>query len=122
MKYLIILLLTFASLLYSKSSDYSIIIDKPFNDVLFDITQDYDRDLSAVGFSREYKKTASQSTTYKNAFDYLASVSNTQGSQITLIKADDYANITLNKKLKLSRFNEAVAVVKTPTNGYFIGG
>jgi outer membrane protein OmpA-like peptidoglycan-associated protein len=122
MRILFILLLLLNSLA-AKSSDFSVIVDEPFNDALFDITQDYDRQISAVGFSREFKQGAStKSKTYTNAFDYLASVSDAHGPQMHLLKIDRYANLSLNKAIKMSRFNEAIALVKTPSNGYFVGG
>jgi len=117
---ILFLLLTFA---YAKSSDFSVVINKPFNNVLFDITQDYDRQISAVGYSQDYEQSSKdKSTTYTNAFDYLSSVANAYGPQMHLVKVDDYANITLSKATKMSSFSEAVAVVKTPSNGYFVGG
>ncbi len=39
-----------------------------------------------------------------------------------IIKLDTKGSILLSKSAKLSQFNEAVALVKTPANGYFIGG
>jgi len=120
MKYILILLIAISSL-YPK--DFSIVIQKPFNDVLFDITQDYDRGLSAVGFSKEYKNSAqSNSGTYTSAFDYLESLSNSNGTRMHLVKVDNQANILINKAINTSKVNEAVALVKTPTNGYFVGG
>ena len=122
MKQIILLTLLLLSSLQSKTSDYSVIIDKPFSDALFDITEDYDRSISAVGFSREFKKDAQASKTYTNAFDYLSSVSNKHGSQIHLLKLNNKAEVVLSKATKLSRFTEAVALAKTPANGYYIGG
>ena len=120
MKYILILLIAISSL-YPK--DFSIVIQKPFNDVLFDITQDYDRGLSAVGFSKEYKNSSqSNSGTYTSAFDYLESLSNSNGTRMHLVKVDNQANILINKAINTSKVNEAVALVKTPTNGYFVGG
>jgi hypothetical protein len=58
MKYILILLIIISSL---NAKDFSIIIEKPFNNALFDITQDYDRSISAVGFSKKYK-----TSTYAN--------------------------------------------------------
>ncbi len=122
MKY-ILLLLSLTAILTAKPSDFSVIIEKPFNDALFDVTQDYDRQISAVGFSRDYKSSQkSNNGVYTNAFDYLASVSDAHGSQMHIVRVDNSANITLNKATKLSRFNEAITVVKTPQNGYFVGG
>jgi outer membrane protein OmpA-like peptidoglycan-associated protein len=57
-----------------------------------------------------------------SAFDYLSNRSSKYGSQMNLIKVDKNAKIILSKIATLSRFNRAVAVVKTPTNGYIIGG
>ncbi len=122
MKQIILLTLLLLSSLHSNTSDYSVIIDKPFNDALFDITEDYDRGISAVGFSREFKQDTQKSKTYTNAFDYLSSVSNKHGSQIHLLKLNPKAQVVLSKATKLSRFTEAVALAKTPSNGYYIGG
>ena len=122
MKYILTAILLITSL-YAKKSDFSIVIDEPFNNALFDITEDYDRSISAVGFIKEYKKnSASTGVTYTNAFDYLASVSNKYGSKMHLIKIDDYADILLRKSMELSNFSEALSIAKTPQNGYFIGG
>jgi outer membrane protein OmpA-like peptidoglycan-associated protein len=119
---LLILFLLFTSL-YSKSSDFSVIVEEPFNDALFDVTQDYDREISAVGFSKTYKQSSNPySQTYTNAFDYLASISDAYGPQMHLLKVNEYAEITLSKATKMARFSEAVALVKTPSNGYFVGG
>jgi len=119
---LFILLLLLTSL-YSKNSDFSVIIDEPFNDALFDITQDYDRQISAVGFSKNYKQSSTKNnTTYTNAFNYLNSIADAHGSQMHLVKIDKYANLTLSQATKMSKFSEAIAVVKTPSNGYFVGG
>lgn len=122
MKYILLLLLLTA-ILIAKPSDFSIIIDEPFNDALFDVTEDYDRQISAVGFSRDFKTPPkSNNGVYTNAFDYLSSLSNTHGPQTHILKVDNSANITLHKATNLANFNEAVAVIKTPDNGYFIGG
>ncbi len=122
MKYILSLLLLF-TLTNASSHDYSIIIDEPFNNALLDVTQDYDRSISAIGFKKEYKQNNSSSEEYTNAFDYLESISATHGSQMHLIKLDNNtARIKLRRTAKLSQFNEAIAIVKTPQNGYFIGG
>ena len=121
MKHILTLLLLLSSLLANKT-DYSIIVHKPFNAALFDITENYDRTLTAVGFSKEYKDNANVSRSYTNAFEYLRNTAGNFGSQMHLLSVDDKANIILSKQAKLSRFNKAIAVVKTPSNGYFIGG
>ncbi len=120
MKHLIYFLFTFS--LLAQTNDFSIIINKPFNDALLDITEDYDRSISAVGFSRNFQHTKDTQKTYYNAFDYLAHHSETHGSQMHLLKISSQGDVLLSKSATLPRFNEAVAVVKTPQNGYFIGG
>ncbi|MFA7611623.1 MAG: hypothetical protein WCY51_09005 [Sulfurimonas sp.] len=122
MRYILtIILLT--SFIYAKTADFSIIIDEKFNNALVDVTEDYDRSISAVGFIKEYKQSRSQSSkTYTNAFDYLSSLSNVHGSQIHLVKVDNHANITLRESINLASFSEAVTILKTPQNGYLIGG
>ena len=121
MKFSLLFLLFFTLTLNAKS-DYSIIVHKPFDAALFDITEDYDRTITAVGFSKEYKKTSTTAQSYSDPFEYLQSISNMYGSQMHIIKADDSAKIILSKNSKLSAFNKAIAVVKTPSNGYFVGG
>ena len=122
MNYILALLLLTASL-YAKSADFSIIVDEPFNNSLFDVTQDYDRTISAIGYVKNYKNNSTKTgTAYTNAFDYLASLSNSHGSQIHLVKVGNSADIKLRKSIKLSKFSEAVSILKTPSNGYFIGG
>lgn len=107
----------------TKNSDFSVIVNEPFNDALFDITEDYDRQVSAVGFSKKYKQPPSNKyNTYTNAFNYLESLSGEHGPQMHLIRIDEYADISLNKAMKISSFSEAIAVIKTPANGYFVGG
>ena len=117
-----LLLILFITSLFANKSDYSIIVHKPFDAALFDITENYDRTLTAVGFSKEYKKSATASRSYTDPFEYLSHTAGNFGSQMHLISVDDKAKIILSKQAKLSRFNKAIAVVKTPSNGYFIGG
>ncbi len=121
MKNTLLLLLLLTSL-FANKSNYSIIVKKPFNSALFDITQDYDRTLSAVGFSKDYKNNSKTAQSYTDPFEYLASVSNKFGSQMHIMKVDKTAKVILSTVSSLPKFNEAIAVVKTPTNGYFIGG
>jgi outer membrane protein OmpA-like peptidoglycan-associated protein len=122
MNYILALLLLTASL-YAKSAEFSIVIDEPFNNALFDVTQDYDRTISAIGYVKNYKNNLKKTgTTYTNAFDYLASISSNHGSQIHLVKIKNNADIELRKSINLSKFSEAVSILKTPSNGYFIGG
>ena len=122
MRYILtILLLT--SCIYAKTADFSIIIDEKFNNALLDVTEDHDRSISAVGFVKKYKDSSSiSSTAYSNAFDYLSSLSSSSGSQMHLVKVDGSAEIVLRRSMDLSKFNEAKSLIKTPQNGYFVGG
>ncbi|MDD5157248.1 hypothetical protein [Sulfurimonas sp.] len=119
----ILTLILISSFLFAKSSGFPLVIKEPYGNALFDVTQDYDREISAVGFIKHYKKSSSNSQkSYSNAFDYLSSIQPSYGSQMHLIKVDGNANITLRKTVNLNEFNEAVSILKTPTNGYFAGG
>jgi outer membrane protein OmpA-like peptidoglycan-associated protein len=120
---LFLLFFTLIILSFAKTTkDFSVIVHKPFDAALFDITEDFDRTITAVGFTNEFNQNANPSKSYTDAFDYLASVSEKHGTQMSFVKVDNQAKILLKKTAKLSRCNKAVAVIKTPTNGYFIGG
>jgi len=123
MKYFLSLLLLY-NLAFASTNDYSIIIDEPFNNALLDVTQDYDRSISAIGIIKKHEnKTSIVSKSYSNAFDYLASLSGEHGAQIHIIKLDsDNATTLLKKTLVLDKFTTPVALAKTPSNGYLIGG
>lgn len=122
MKLALLISLLIYSLLDAKTSDFSVIVKQPFDAALFDVTEDYDRTISAVGFSKEFKQSSNSEQTYTNAFEYLASVSQKYGAQMHIVKVDKQANIVFSKIAHLSRFNKAIAIVKTATNGYYIGG
>ena len=122
MKQILLFIFITLSSLFANTADFSIIINKPFNAALFDVTQNYDRTISAVGFSKDYKQNSNANQTYTNAFDYLASISAHNGTQMHLIKVNNRVQVLLSNALKLSKFSEAIALVKTPSNGYFIGG
>lgn len=119
----ILTIILLSSCIYAKTADFSIIIDEKFNSALLDVAEDHDRSISAVGFIKKFKDTSSnRSQTYTNAFDYLSSLSSSSGSQMHLVKVDESADIVLRKSMNLSNFNEATSLVKTPQNGYFVGG
>ena len=122
MKKIIFTLFLLLSSLYAEMSPYSLISHRDFNSALVAITEDYDRTITAVGFSKEYKHNSNQSSTYSDAFEYLASQSNKFGSQMHIMKVDTKAKVLLSKFAHLAKFNRAIAVVKSATNGYFIGG
>ncbi len=122
MTYLLLLSVLLNTLLLAQTKEFSLIIHKPFDAKLFDVTQDYDRSLTAVGFVQEYAQTNSSSKTYTNAFDYLADSNAKQGTLMRLLKVNQKAKILMNKNLTIHNFAKAIALVKTPSNGYFVGG
>ena len=121
MKILLFLSLLFISL-YAKEKGFLITIDKPFDSVLYDVTQNYDDTVTAVGFSNRYKHTSSPKI-YSDAFEYLADVSeNGYGKKGVLVKIGPNGDIVYEKFANIPDFNEAVSVLKTPRDGYFLGG
>ncbi|NOQ31297.1 MAG: OmpA family protein [Helicobacteraceae bacterium] len=118
----LLLFLIFPLFLFS-NEDYSIVIKGKFNDSLSDITQDYNGNLSVVGFSEKFSTSIKpKQQTFYNAFDYLASTKDNSAKQIRLIRLNEEGNINLDFSASLSQMNRAVSVIKTPTNGYYIGG
>jgi len=120
MIYIFTLLLTLTSILQAKPFD--VIIKKQFDSALLDITQDYDRGITAVGFSKNYNTINKHIVSYNDAYEYLAGGATSDGTYLHLIKLDKNANIVLNKMFSLDKYSKAVSVVKTPSNGYFVGG
>ncbi len=123
MRYLLFLLLA----IYSLNADerpFLITIDKPFDSVLYAVTQDYDTNsVTAVGYTNNFKQ-KKRAKSYTNAFDYLADASeNLYGKKSVLVKVSSRnAKVRFEKFARIKEFNEAVAILKTPQNGYFIGG
>jgi len=101
---------------------YSTVISGPFEDILFDIAEDYNRDISAVGFSQNYKQGNISSKKYYSAHDYLGAMGSQQGEQLRLIRLGKNAKVNLDFFNKLPRFNRAVSLIKSSDNGYFVGG
>jgi len=123
MKYTILFLLILNSLLLNaKTSDFSIIVHKPFNAGLVDITQNYDGTLSVLGFTNDFKQRLHVNKTYTDPFEYLQSISNKYGSKMQLLTINNKAQITQSKIINMSKFAKPASFVKTPTNGYFVGG
>ncbi|MEA3372879.1 MAG: OmpA family protein [Campylobacterota bacterium] len=118
-----ILFISLFGLLYSQTENsYSIVIGGTFEDSLYDITQDHDGQISAVGYSQNFKTTNTEPETYTDAFEYLSSLNSARGEQIRLVRLDSQANITLDRSMNFKAFNRASSLIKTPQNGYYIGG
>jgi hypothetical protein len=117
---IIIFLILISNTLEAKP--YTLMINKPFNNELFDITQDYDRGITAVGFSQEFEGIKTPPKTYTDPFEYLSNLSASNGEKMYFVKTNLQGQITDNKILNLKNCSKAVSIVKTPSNGYFIGG
>ena len=68
------LLLLSIILLHAKERPFLIQTHKPFDSVLYDVTQNYDDSLTAVGFSNRYKQT-NKAQVFTDPFSYLAAQS-----------------------------------------------
>ena len=101
---------------------YSVVIKGPFEDTLYDLVEEYNGEIGAVGFSQNFASASTASHTYHSAFDYLAAHAGSHGEQIRLIRLDGEGNLTLDRSFSLSEFNRAVSLIKTPDNGYIVGG
>jgi outer membrane protein OmpA-like peptidoglycan-associated protein len=115
-------LVSFCLGLTAASNNFSVIIKGPFQDALYDVTEDHDGQIGAVGFSQSFEAAPAASETYYSAFDYLAAQNRSRGEQIKLVRLDDQGETTFEHSLSLPEYNRAVSAVKTPGNGYFIGG
>lgn len=102
--------------------DYSVVLKGPFEDALYDVVEDYDGQIGTVGFSQKFTPSPAASQTYYSAFEYLAANARNRGEQIRLIRLDHNAETTLDRSFALSEFNRAVSLIKTPDNGYLVGG
>ncbi|WP_457748511.1 hypothetical protein [Sulfurimonas sp.] len=123
MKLKTLLFLVFYTLvLNAKTSDFSIIIHKPFNAALVDITQNYDGTISALGFTHTFKQALHVNKTYTDPFAYLQSISSKYGPKLEILTVNNKAEILQSKIINITKFAKPTSFVKTPTNGYFIGG
>ncbi len=105
------------------AKEFLLTIDKPFDSILYDVTQNYDDTVTAVGFSNRYKKGKKEHKVYTDPFEYLADMNdNSFGKKSILVNIDANGKIRYEKFAKIADFNEAVSVLKTPQNGYFLGG
>ncbi|HIP55249.1 MAG TPA: hypothetical protein EYH11_07230 [Sulfurimonas autotrophica] len=119
---LLFILLLNIFLLSAKAANFSLIVHKPFNAALVDITQNYDGTLSLLGFTNDFKKGFHKNKTYTDPFEYLQSISHKYGAKMQLLRINDKAQIIASKTIILSKFAKPAGFVKTPTNGYFVGG
>jgi len=126
MKLLFLSLFIFSSLYGAisefKQDDYQILIGDNFDDEALDIIEDHDYNISAIGYSQDYKTNSNTGASYNNAFEYLSSVKSNNGEQLRIIKLNQAAAIVNDKRFKLSNYNRGTNILKTVQNGYLIGG
>ena len=101
---------------------YSVVIKGPFKDALYDVVEDYDRQISVVGFSEHFPPNRGESQIYTSAFEYLADAARTRGEQVRLLTLDASGATTRDVSFSLPEFNRAVSIVKSPDDGYVVGG
>ena len=116
----LLLLLFPIALLYA--APYSITIKGPFEDTLFDITEDHSRSITVTGFSEYFNLHPATSKVYSDAFEYLSDVHRNKGEQVRLLRLNERGSIIFDYNSNLSLFNRAVSLCKSPEDGYFIGG
>jgi len=126
MKSLLASLFLFSSL-YSaisefKTDDYQVLIGKNFDDEALAIVEDYDYNVSVIGYTQNYQTSSKASHSFHNAFDYLSSIKESQGEQLRIIKLNPSADIVNDKSLALKEYNRGTNILKTVQNGYLIGG
>lgn len=126
MKFILLSLFLLTSL-YSaisefKQDDYQILLGDNFDDEALDIVEDYDYNISAIGYTQDYKTNSKPSVSYHNAFDYLSSVQSNKGEQLRIIKLNLAADIVNDKLFKIKNYNRGTNILKTVQNGYLIGG
>ncbi len=113
----------FTLALYASSNNYDVVIKSKFNDALNTVVQDYGNTISAAGFYKKYNTTSGNlHVTYNDAFSYLQNHISRYGVYMRLVKLNEKAKVVLSKTIKVSNISTAVSVVKTPSNGYIIGG
>ena len=126
MKLLLLCVILFSSL-YSaisefKEDDYQIIIGNNFDDEAFDIVEDYDQNISVVGYTQDFKTDSPAAQSYTDAFEYLHSVNENRGEQLRIIKLNPEAMIVNDQSFRLSDYNRGTNILKTVQNGYLLGG
>ena len=120
-KLLVLVSLSFSALLAGEKK-FLLTLQEPYESVLYDVTQNYDDTITAVGFSNRYK-TRKKRTVYRSAFEYLADVSDNRfGKKSVLVNISKNGTLLYEKFADIPEFNMAVSVLKTPQNGYFLGG
>ncbi|SFV58478.1 hypothetical protein MNB_SM-7-1350 [hydrothermal vent metagenome] len=117
---LLFLILNFT--LIAKEQKFLITYPSKYNAILYDVTQNYDDTVTAVGVTHSYKAKKSQAY-YSDPFSYLANTyKNHYRKRVTLLKIEDDGELEYKRSLNIAGFDKAVAILKTPTDGYFLGG
>lgn len=120
-KYILFLFLS-TNVLLANNSDFSIIFDKHYENNLVSITQNYNRTLTTLGLTRNFNSNNTYAQSYTNPFEYLASQSNKYGNELHLLQTDLDGNIQKDITIALGMFATPAALIKTPSDGYILGG
>jgi WD40 repeat protein len=116
------LLQIFFILAYATQEKYGLVLPSSFNASLYSVVHDYDGGVSAVGFYESFKKVPAQHKSYTDPFNYLNAYDTRDGVEMRLVKLNTLNHIVFQKSFYVTPFSKAVTVVKTPDNGYIIGG
>ncbi|MDF1882056.1 hypothetical protein JHD50_12230 [Sulfurimonas sp. MAG313] len=105
-----------------KKDDYQILIGDNFNDEAFDIIEDYDYNISVIGYSQDFQTSSQSNDSFTDAFSYLNSIKKNNGEQLRVIKLNTSGHIINDKRFTLKDYNRGTNILKTVQNGYLIGG
>lgn len=109
--------------LQAQTNDFSLLLEKHYPHKLLRVVENYDRTLSAIGISHNFQnKALGKSQSYSDPFAYLRAQADQYGSRIHLVQVDQSAALLSDTSYPLKNFQEPQALLKTPDNGYFVGG
>ncbi|MDD2566554.1 MAG: OmpA family protein [Thiovulaceae bacterium] len=121
MKHSLYLSILFAAFAHAAPSDFSLVLEKNYENALVDVTQNYDRSITALGVTRNFQTPPSQQS-YSDPYEYLKSVSGDYGAQLHLVRVGLNGDLQKEQTIKLSGFATPASLLKTPNGGYFVGG
>lgn len=116
-----LLLCLAVSTLFASNPQFNRVIKGAFNAALFDVVEDYNGDISAVGFETHHTH-PNLTTSSTSAFAYLESLQNNSAEQFNIITLSRDGTIVKRLHANMPTFNRAINVVKSRNDGYYIGG
>lgn len=114
-----VLLLLFMISLHSAQIE-AFTIAGNYDEALFDLAEDNNGDLSAVGFSQHFSTRTRAS--YDDAFSYLAAHADARGEQMHLLRFKRDGSVHFNRQIAMPERSEALRMRKRPDDGYLIAG